>query len=462
MSGAGMKKDGAMGGFARLGAAAVLALALGGCLGGLGGGKSSIAEALRLALTGDWLLRGLTRKQDRAALLSDGAEAGSIVVEAADGFRAAVNIKTGKVERTPGPVAYLEQCCDPRLIVDQPTADLREMLIYLLQIDTGRIGMQAELIARGHDPDRVGAWVCGQDCATAASEARGAWKAATGEVYGMVKAAAWTAPKPGFDPDELARVDAEHTKQSARLAALRAFLKFAARRDVTALHDIERALAVPMKRFERPMLGFLTRIEMLAVLGQPGETWSSQRDHLLLAMLYNTGARVSEMIGVRVVDVILDGGACVHLHGKGRKLRSIPLWKSTVLEIRAWLRLNPVMRGEAALLPNRDGQAMCRSNVTQRLSLAVTRAKAEQPSLANKRVSPHTLRHTSAMHLLQSGVPFNVIALWLGHESTTTTHRYVEADLAMKERALARLEEPDTKMGRYKAPDSLLRFLQTL
>ena len=168
------------------------------------------------------------------------------------------------------------------------------------------------------------------------------------------------------------------------------------------------------------------------------------------------------MIGVRVVDVILDGGACVHLHGKGRKLRSIPLWKSTVVEIRAWLRLNPVLRGEAALLPNRDGQAMCRSNVTQRLSLAVTRATAEQPSLATKRVSPHTLRHTSAMHLLQSGVPFNVIALWLGHESTTTTHRYVEADLATKEKALARLEAPDTKMGRYKAPDSLLRFLQTL
>ena len=250
--------------------------------------------------------------------------------------------------------------------------------------------------------------------------------------------------------------------RNLRLTALRSFLKFAARRDVTALHDIERALAVPMKRFERPMMGFLTRPEMLAVLGQPGETWSSQRDHLLLAMLYNTGARVSEMIGVRVVDVILDGGACVHLHGKGRKLRSIPLWKSTVVEIRAWLRLNPVLRGEAALLPNRDAQAMSRSNVTQRLSLAVSRAVAEQPSLATKRVSPHTLRHTSAMHLLQSGVPFNVIALWLGHESTTTTHRDVEADLAMKEKALARLEEPNTKMGRYKAPDSLLRFLQTL
>ena len=179
-------------------------------------------------------------------------------------------------------------------------------------------------------------------------------------------------------------------------------------------------------------------------------------------MLYNTGARVSEMIGVRVIDVVLEGSACVHLHCKGRKLRSIPLWKSTVLEIRAWLRLNPTLRGEAALIPNRDGQAMSRSNVAQRLALAVSRAAAEQPSLLKKRVSPHTLRHTSAMHLLQSGVPFNVIALWLGHESTTTTHRYVEADLAMKEKALAKPEAPDTKMGRYKVSDSLMRFLQTL
>jgi site-specific recombinase XerD len=105
---------------------------------------------------------------------------------------------------------------------------------------------------------------------------------------------------------------------------------------------------------------------------------------------------------------------------------------------------------------------MCRSNVAQRLDLAVTRAAARQPSLLKKQISPHTLRHTTAMHLLQSGVPFNVIALWLGHESTTTTHRYVEADLAMKEKALTRLHAPDTRMHRFRAPDSLMRFLQTL
>ena len=260
----------------------------------------------------------------------------------------------------------------------------------------------------------------------------------------------------------------EHQRHNAirsrnlRLTALRAFLKFAGRRDVSALHVVEQALAVPMKRFERPMLGFLTREEMVAVLGQPGSSWSSQRDHLLLAMLYNTGARVSEIIGVRVIDVVMDGAACVHLHGKGRKQRSVPLWKTTVIEIRAWLRLNPTLRGEAALLPNRDRRAMSRSNVAQRLELAVARASAQVPSLLKKQVSPHTLRHTTAMHLLQSGVPFNVIALWLGHESTTTTHRYVEADLTMKQKALTLLEAPDTRMRRFRPPDTLMQFLQSL
>src|SRR5664279_2752009 len=129
--------------------------------------------------------------------------------------------------------------------------------------------------------------------------------------------------------------------RNARLAALRSFLKFASHRDVASLHVIERALGVPMKRFERPMLGFMSREEMLAVIGTLGISWISQRDHLLLGMLYNTGARVSEIIGVRVADVVLDGAACVHLRGKGRKQRSVPLWRSTVKEIRACLEINP-------------------------------------------------------------------------------------------------------------------------
>ena len=250
--------------------------------------------------------------------------------------------------------------------------------------------------------------------------------------------------------------------RNARLAALRAFMKFAGRRDVSALHVVEQALGVPMKRFERPMLGFLSREEMLAIIGTPDESWTSQRDHLLLRMLYNTGARVSEIIGVTLTDVVLDGAACVHLHGKGRKQRTVPLWRSTVKQILAWLRLNPRLQATSALLPNRDGQAMTRGNVTQRLELAVKAATAAQPQLAKRNISPHIIRHTTAMHLLQSGVDITVIALWLGHESPTTTHQYVEADLAMKERALGRMQEPDAAIKRYKAPDSLIKFLKTL
>jgi site-specific recombinase XerD len=217
-----------------------------------------------------------------------------------------------------------------------------------------------------------------------------------------------------------------------------------------------------MKRFERPMLGFLSREEMLAVIGDYGATWTSQRDHLLLGLLYNTGARVSEIIGVKVADVVLDGAACVHLRGKGRKQRSVPLWKSTVLEIRAWLRLNPQMDVNAVLLPNRSGNAMTRTNVAERLKLAVHSAAKTIDSLDKRCISPHTIRHSTAMHLLQSGVDISVIALWLGHENPTTTHMYIEADMAMKDQALARLQEPFSNHPRYQAPDALLQFLKTL
>jgi len=251
--------------------------------------------------------------------------------------------------------------------------------------------------------------------------------------------------------------------RNARLAALRSFLKFAAHRDVSSLQVIERALGVPVKRFERPMFGYLTRDEMLAVIGTPDGTWIGHRDHVLFLMLYNVGARVSEIAGITVGDVVLDdGAACVHLHGKGRKQRSVPLWRSTIKSIRSWLKLNPQFNTADALLPNRDGHAMSRSNVAKRLALAVQAAADTHPSLATRRISPHTIRHTTAIYLLQAGVDISVIALWLGHESPETTHQYVEADLSMKERALARLQEPEEKIRRYRAPDSLIEFLKTL
>ncbi len=253
--------------------------------------------------------------------------------------------------------------------------------------------------------------------------------------------------------------------RNARLAALRSFLKFAGHRDVASLQVIERALGVPVKRFERPMFGYLTREEVLAVIGEPGDSWLSQRDHALFLLMYNTGARVSEIIGIKVGDVVLDASAaCVHLHGKGRKQRSVPLWHTTVKTLRAWLQANPELTAEAPLLPNRDGHVMTRSNVTLRWHRLVSTSSCGAILSLHwqSEISPHTIRHTTAMHLLQAGVNISVIALWLGHESPVTTHHYVEADLAMKERALARLHDPGAKIQRYRAPDSLLDFLRTL
>jgi site-specific recombinase XerD len=251
--------------------------------------------------------------------------------------------------------------------------------------------------------------------------------------------------------------------RNARLAALRSFLKFAGHRDVASLQVIERALGVPVKRFERPMFDYLSREEMLAVIGTPTGSWVSQRDHVLFLLMYNTGARVSEIIGVKVADVVLDDhAACIHLHGKGRKQRSVPLWRSTVKVVRAWLRANPELLPTSPLLPNRQGYVMTRANVALRLDAAVKNATASCPELANRLVSPHTVRHTTAMHLLQSGVDMSMIALWLGHESQLTTHHYVQADLAMKEQALAKLHGPEAKIQRYRAPDSLISFLKTI
>ena len=249
--------------------------------------------------------------------------------------------------------------------------------------------------------------------------------------------------------------------RNARLAAIRSFLKYAAHHDICALPVVEQTLAVPMKRFDRPLLGFLSTDEMQAILDVPNaRSWVGQRDQALFTMLYNTGARVSEVLGLRVADVVLDGSPCAHIHGKGRKQRTVPLWRSTAALVRAWRRQLGDVADDAPLFPNRGGTAMIRSNVTQRLALCVKSAAEGDPQLLDRRVSPHTIRHTTAMHLLQSGVDISVIALWLGHESPVTTHMYLEADLSMKERALKRLHPPSTSPPRYRPPDRLMQFLQ--
>ena len=250
--------------------------------------------------------------------------------------------------------------------------------------------------------------------------------------------------------------------RNLRLVAVRSFLHYASHRDPTALPTIQRVLAIPMKRFDRPLLGFLSHEQMQAVLEAPDRTtWSGQRDHVMLNTFYNTGARVSEIIGLRVNDVDLDRGAAVHIRGKGRKQRVTPLWRGTARLLREWL-VRQHGEGDAPVFPNRAGQALSRSGVEQRLRVAVAVAQKRCPSLRGLSVSPHTLRHTTAMHLLQSGVDLTVIALWLGHESPETTHHYIEADLTMKERALASLQEPRGRILRYSASYRLLAFLDGL
>jgi integrase/recombinase XerD len=250
--------------------------------------------------------------------------------------------------------------------------------------------------------------------------------------------------------------------RNARLAAIRAFLKYAAARDPASLSIVQRVLAIPMKRFDRPLLGYLSRHEVQAILDAPDpSTFSGQRDRVLFRVLYNTGARVSEAAGLRVADVSLEGAASVRIQGKGRKERSVPLWKSTARQIRQWIRCSG-SAPESPLLPSASGRPMSRSGIEHRLKKAVRAACQNLPSLAGRRISPHTLRHTTAMHLLQSGVDITVIALWLGHESTATTHMYIEADLALKEKALNLLDEPTAAKRRYKPSDKLLQFLEGL
>jgi site-specific recombinase XerD len=266
--------------------------------------------------------------------------------------------------------------------------------------------------------------------------------------------------------DFLAHLETERhntvRSRNARLAAVRAFAHYVALQCPPALQLAQQILAIPMKRFEKPMLGYLSRDEMQALLAAPdAETWCGRRDRIMFTLLYNTGARVSEMIGIRVVDVTIAATSSVRLHGKGRKQRTVPLWKETAAEIRCWLKYAN-LRADQPIAPNRNGLPMTRTNVADRLTLAITTATTRCPQLAGRAISPHSLRHTTAMHLLQAGVDITVIALWLGHESPVTTHGYIEADLEMKERALATIAPPETKQKRYRPSDALLKFLESL
>ena len=254
----------------------------------------------------------------------------------------------------------------------------------------------------------------------------------------------------------------EPRSRNVRLSAIRSFFKFVSVREPERLDLVNRVLAIPNKRTDRPMITFLSRSEMDAILAAPDRrTWLGSRDHAFLLTMYNSGARCSELMQLKCGQVSLGSPTLIHLHGKGRKDRAVPLWPQTTQVLRKWFQILSADENAVAF-PSVRKAALTADGVDYLLQRAVAKAVQTCPELVNKHVTPHVLRHTTAMHLLQSGVDIAVIALWLGHESIETTHGYVEADLELKQRALDKLTPASGKVSRFKAADSLLRFLAGL
>lgn len=261
---------------------------------------------------------------------------------------------------------------------------------------------------------------------------------------------------------ERSRGNAPRTR-NVRLAAIRTFVRFATSQSPASgfLRNAQRILAIPLKKSSTRLLGFLNRQQINAVLSSTDEsTWSGRRDRLLFLLLYNTGARIAEALQIQARDL---RERAVLLHGKGRKERIVPLWPETDRLLHGWCRANKI-GAEQPIFINRWGNRLSRDGVAQRLSLAVSKATVQCPSLAGRTITPHTLRHICAMHLLQSGVALEVIALWLGHEKPITTHLYSEADLRLKKECLDRLQMPPGA-HRHLHPEQqshLLAFLEAI
>ncbi|MEW6743531.1 MAG: tyrosine-type recombinase/integrase [Planctomycetota bacterium] len=250
--------------------------------------------------------------------------------------------------------------------------------------------------------------------------------------------------------------------RNIRLAAIRSFFKFVAIEEPSAGRISQQVLAIPTKRTRKPLIHFLDGREVDALISAPDpKTWAGLRDRALLLLAIQTGLRVSELTGLEVQDTVLGRTAYVHCRGKGRKDRCTPLRREVVRAVRDWLRVH---RGQPSgpLFPNARGLRITRDGVAYLLTKHVAAAVKSCPSLRRKRVTPHVLRHTAAMTLLQAGVDRSVIALWLGHESAESTEVYLHADLKIKERALARTAPQRVRQGRYRPSDALLKFLEGL
>jgi len=250
--------------------------------------------------------------------------------------------------------------------------------------------------------------------------------------------------------------------RNTRLAAIRSFFRFVAMNDPTLMLQCQQILALPSKRHVRRTVDFLDRNEMEALAAAPNRsTWVGRRDHVLLTLALQTGLRASELLNLRAGDVVTGTGAHVQCEGKGRKQRCTPLRRETLKVLEVWLK----ERGgsdQDPLFPGHSGKKLSRDALEHIVHRHILSAVKKCPSLKGKRVSPHVLRHSTAMELLQHGVDQSVIALWLGHESVETTQVYMHADLRLKEKALARTSATASKPGRYRPDDKLLAFLEAL
>jgi len=250
--------------------------------------------------------------------------------------------------------------------------------------------------------------------------------------------------------------------RNARLAAIHSLFSYAALRHPEHAGSIQRVLAIPLKRHERKIVTFLSRDEVEALLAAPNtDTWIGRRDHALLTLAVQTGLRVSELTGLTRSDVVLTHGPHLRCLGKGRKQRCTPLTGPTVALLRQWLAEQPTAPA-GPLFPSTRGARMSIDAVESLVKKHAAAAIPHCPSLAARRVTPHVLRHSAAMFLRDAGINLSVIALWLGHESITTTQIYLHADLAVKQRALERTAPPGTSAPRYQPTDTILAFLDNL
>jgi site-specific recombinase XerD len=263
--------------------------------------------------------------------------------------------------------------------------------------------------------------------------------------------------------DELEKTrDVAARTRNLRLTAIRSFFRFVAFEAPAHSAQIQRLLAIPAKRYTRALVPFLSRPEVDSLLAAPDQrTWSGRRDHALILLAVQTGLRLSELTGLQPRDLHLGTGAHVRVIGKGRKERCTPLSKNTRAVLAAWMK-EPHKLPDQPLFPNASGGRLSAHGVQYLLAKHVASATTTCPSLRHKRVSPHVLRHTTAMDLLQQGVEQCVIALWLGHESIETTQIYLDADLELKQRVLDRVTPLNGKPGRYRPDDKLLAFLNSL